>query len=247
MITRLFSISWRCTHDDCITAARSFSFFTVLTYWGLTFYFLVSALHTGLYALRGRSLLERLPRSLQALHSLYYSSIVVYPFLVTIVYWAVLFPGYDEISGQYDLGFVAWEDVSQHAANSAFALFEIVLTRTEPMLWVHIVWLLVILAAYLGLAFVTLATQGYYVYGFLDYEEVGGRGIVAAYCVGIAVGTVVVFCVVWGVIWARRWVTETKLGMDGKFGKQPAWDGDAEVETARPKRQSQLGEPSANY
>lgn len=167
-----------------------------------------------------------------------------------MVYWAVLFRGWalgGEDGGAYSDAFVVWEDVSQHGINSAFALFEVVLPRTEPMLWVHLVWLLVILAAYLGLAFVTVATQGFYVYGFLDHEQIGGRGYVAAYSIGIAVGTVVIFCLVWGLMWARRWVTETKLGMDGKFAKQPAWHQEGDTEIVRPKRQSQYGEPSTNY
>jgi hypothetical protein len=145
--------------------------------------------------------------------------------------------------------FVIWEDVSQHALNTGFALFEMVVPRTEPMPWVHILFVLVILAAYLGLAFLVEATEGFYVYGFLDYEEVGGRGMVAAYCVGIAVGAVVAFCLVWGIVWLRRWITETKLGMDGKFAKQPSWHGDADVEmtAVRNKRQSHIGEASTNY
>lgn len=57
----------------------------------------------------------------------------------------------------------------------------------------------------------------------------GGRGIVAGYILGIAVGIVIIFCIVWGVIWVRRWLTETKLGMDGKFAQQPADTNDIEL------------------
>lgn len=88
------------------------------------------------------------------------------------------------------------------------------------MLWVHIVWLILILAGYLGVAFITLATQGWYTYSFLDHDEVGGRGIVAGYVFGILVGTIIVFCIVWGIVWVRRWLTEKKLGMEGKFAHQ---------------------------
>lgn len=84
-------------------------------------------------------------------------------------------------------------------------------------------WLILILACYLGLAFVTLAAQGFYVYNFLDHDEVGSRGVVAGYIFGVAVAILIIFGVVWGLIWIRRWVTESKLGRDGEFAKQPSW------------------------
>ncbi|KAM0441217.1 hypothetical protein ACHAPT_000523 [Fusarium lateritium] len=218
-VTRFFIIGWTCTHSSlggCTEVRHSFSYFTILTYWGIAFYFAVAALHTLTYALRARPLLDSLPRPLQALHALFYSTIVTYPFLVTIVYWVVLYKGV-----WFTVTFSAWSNVSQHGLNSLFALFEILVPRTNPPEWVHIPWLILILALYLALAYITQATEGFYVYNFLDHNEVGGRGIVAAYIIGIAVGIVVIFCIVWCVIWFRRWVTETKLGLDGKFAKQP--------------------------
>jgi uncharacterized membrane protein len=82
---------------------------------------------------------------------------------------------------------------------------------------------------YLALAYLTHATQGFYVYNFLDYQDVGGRGIVAGYIFGILVGIIIIFCLVWCIIWVRRWLTETKLGMDGKFARQPAGNNDVEL------------------
>ncbi|VUC32082.1 unnamed protein product [Clonostachys rosea] len=218
LATRLYSIVWRCTHDDCASAGRSFPSLTVQTYWGIVCYFLVASVHTGYYAFHGRSLLQRLCRPLQAMHALFYSTIVTLPLLVTIVYWGILFDGYplDNEGGHHSATFVIWDDVSHHAVNGAFALFEIVIPRTAPMLWVHAFWLLIILALYIGLAFLTLATQGFYMYPFLDYRAVGGRAMVAAYLIGFAAGAVLVFCAVQAVIWFRRWATETKLGLNGK-------------------------------
>ncbi|KAF5020917.1 hypothetical protein F66182_7069 [Fusarium sp. NRRL 66182] len=226
-VTRFFVIGWTCTHQElggCTVVGRSFSYFTILTYWGIAFYFAVAALHTLTYALRGRSLLTSLPRPLQALHSLFYSTIVTYPFLVTIVYWAVLYDG-PWFPEQFD----AWSNVSQHGLNSLFALFEILIPRTAAPPWVHLPWLIFILALYLGLAYLTNATQGFYVYSFLDHRAVGGRGIVAAYILGIAVGILVIFCIVWCVIRGRRWAMEDKLGMDGEFAEQPADGNDIEL------------------
>ncbi|KZZ90177.1 hypothetical protein AAL_07278 [Moelleriella libera RCEF 2490] len=239
--TLFFIIGYTCANESlggCADVRRSFSFFTVLTYWGLGFYFLVSAVHTGSYALTGRTLLNHhsintlltttnggggggdshglpvspLRRVLQALHSLLYTTVVTLPFLVTIVYWAVLYR-----APWFALPFDAWHNVSQHALNSVFAAFEVVVARTEPMPCVHLLWLILILLGYLAVAYITVATQGWYTYSFLNYRAVHGRGYVAAYIFGIAVGVVMVFLVVYGLIWLRRWLTEEKLGMRGKL------------------------------
>jgi hypothetical protein len=215
-VTRFFIIGWTCTHEElggCDAVGKSFSYFTILTFWGIAFYFLIAAIHTFTYALSGRPLLDRFPRALQALHSLFYSTIITYPFLVTIVYWVVLFKG-----PWFDLEFEAWSNITQHGLNSAFALFELLIPRTSPPPWLHMVWLILILAGYLALAYVTYADQGFYTYGFLDHNDVGSRGLVAAYIFGILAGIIIIFCLAWLLIWLRRWITESKLGMDGKFG-----------------------------
>ncbi|TWU76216.1 hypothetical protein ED733_004061 [Metarhizium rileyi] len=210
-----FIIGYTCAHASlggCLTVRHSFSQFTVITYWGLGFYFLAASVHTLTYMVRPRSLLAALPRPLQALHSLFYTSVVTLPFLVTVVYWVVLYR-----APWYERAFDGWHNVSQHALNSLFALFEVVFARTEAMPWVHLAWLIVIMLGYLAVAFITLATQGWYTYRFLDHDKVGGRAYVAAYVFGIAFGIVLIFALVWGVVWVRRWMTEVKMGWTGKL------------------------------
>lgn len=212
--TLVFIAAWRCANAEnhCIAAQESFSYFTVLTYWGLGFYFLFAALHTGTYIWSSSHipLLNRWPRPLQALHGAFYTTICVYPLIVTIVFWGILYEG-----PWFPVQFTAWTNVSQHAMNAGFALFEMVIPRTEPPSAVHILWLVVVLALYLCLAYVTHATRGFYTYNFLDPEI--QHSMVAAYAVGIAVGGVIAFGVVWLLIWTRKWITETKLGKTGKF------------------------------
>lgn len=102
--------AWDGTHDNRVAIGESFSYFTWLTYWGLGFYFLVSAVHTACYARTGRSVLfNRWPRVCRGLHGLFYATITTYPFLVTIVFWAILFtpPFYKEI-------FPGWQNVGFH-------------------------------------------------------------------------------------------------------------------------------------
>ncbi|KAG6020560.1 hypothetical protein E4U41_002810 [Claviceps citrina] len=236
--TTLFVIiGYTCADDSlggCDTVRRSFSYFTVLTYWGLAFYFAVAGAHTLSYALRLRRrrrqeqeqagvgagagavagagdeagdepscLLDSLPPPLQTLHSLLYTTVVTLPFLVTLVYWIVLYRG-----PWFARRFDAWHNVSQHALNSGFALSEVLLARAAEPPWWHLPALLAVLLAYLGVAYLTAATQGWYTYRFLDRAAVGGRGIVAAYVCGIAAGVVVVFAVVRGGIGLRRRMSE---------------------------------------
>ncbi|KAI1104594.1 hypothetical protein F4804DRAFT_332131 [Jackrogersella minutella] len=215
--TLLFNIGYECAHAElggCWQAAAGFSFFTILTYWGLAFYLAFAALHTFTYARTSSPLLNQWPRPLQALHALFYSSVTAFPFLVTIVYWAILYP-YGE--AWFPTVYAAWSNVSQHALNSAFALFEILLTRADPQPWIHIPWLIFLMALYLALAYVTHATKGFYTYDFLD--PVKTKSLVAAYVFGIGAAVVVVIVIVKGVIWTRRWVTEERWGRRGVFAR----------------------------
>jgi hypothetical protein len=265
--TTFFIIGWEATNHDGLSihdVHRSFSFFTstslplpypspfpsfnankltiVLCYWGISFYFLVSALHTFSYALHGGTpLLNRFPRPLQALHYLFYSTITTFPFLVTIVYWGIL---YSSFSSRFTL----WSNISQHAMNSVFGLFELVFTRINPSPWIHLLWLVVILACYCGLAYVTYATKHYYVYSFLNpnpRDEVVvngvktnlggvGKGAVVGYVFGIAAAIIIIFCISKGLQWVRKWATERKLGMEGKFyAGRGMGMGEVELETQR--------------
>ena len=79
------------SHHKAIESRQWFSYFTNLTYVGLAFYFLFSAVHTWSYWKTGKALLQSWPRPLQALHAVYYTTVVTFPFLVTIVYWGVLY------------------------------------------------------------------------------------------------------------------------------------------------------------
>ncbi|KAI4870225.1 hypothetical protein F4820DRAFT_404358 [Hypoxylon rubiginosum] len=218
--TLLTNIGYECTHAElggCEQAGDDFSFFTVLTYWGIAFYLLFASLHTFTYARYQVPLLDKWPRPLQALHSLFFTSVTTLPFLVTIVYWGLLYP-YGR--SWFPTVFGGWSNISAHAFNSLFALVEIFVSRVDPPPWIHALWLVVIMALYLALAYVTHATKGFYTYSFLDPGEV--HSLVAAYVFGIGAATVIIFAIVKGVIWTRRWVTEEKLRQRGKFSQPRA-------------------------
>ncbi|KAF1830989.1 hypothetical protein BDW02DRAFT_601187 [Decorospora gaudefroyi] len=211
--TTIFIIfGWNGSHGRSDSSRQSFSYFTILTYWGLAFYYAFSAVHTGSYWFTGVPLLARWPKALQIAHSMFYSTIVVYPWIVTIVFWALL-------AGHFDSTFSLWSNTSQHALNAAFAFFEIFFPRTEPLPWLSLIPIVILLALYLGLAYLTYATEGFYVYPFLDLQK-NSSGVVAAYIVGILVAAIIVFLLVRYLIVLRVWVTEKKLGKIGKFSKK---------------------------
>ena len=79
------------SHHDSILVRQWFSYFTNLTYVGLAFYFLFSAIHTFSYWRTGKAFLQGWPKALQAAHAVFFTTVVTFPFLVTIVYWVVLY------------------------------------------------------------------------------------------------------------------------------------------------------------
>lgn len=83
------------------------------------------------------------------------------------------------------------------------------------------------------MAYITLATKHYYVYSFLN-PNVVGKGGVAGYVFGIAAGIIIIFSISKGLQRLRKWATEQKLGMTGKFfAGRDMGQGDVELETQR--------------
>ncbi|KAJ5493368.1 hypothetical protein N7539_002114 [Penicillium diatomitis] len=209
IFTTIFTIwGWYGSHDDSSAIGQSFSYFTWLTYWGLGFYHLTATIHTVLYARTGRSvLLDRWPRVFRVLHVLFYATITTFPFLVTIVFWAILFkaPFYKEI-------FPGWSNISQHGLNSLHALVEIILPATAPHPWMAIPVLVLLLLFYLCVAYITHATSGFYTYSFLDPGVDGHKsGLVTGYCFGILVAILILFLVSWGLIRLRVYLTGDRI------------------------------------
>ncbi|KAL8694884.1 MAG: hypothetical protein Q9218_000548 [Villophora microphyllina] len=224
--TIFFILGWDGVHQRHDLDRHFFSYFTDLSYWGLAFYFLFSSLHTFSYARTGRAWLQKWPVALQVAHAAFYTTIVTFPILVTAVFWAILYSG-----SWFPAEFEGWSNMSQHALNTVFAAFEIFLTRTAPSPYAHLPILVVILALYLALAYVTHATAGFYPYSFLDPNK--GSGRLAGYIIGILAAVCLIFVIVWVIIWLRQWVTEKKMHMYGKFAKGRHVDDEEMVEVTR--------------
>jgi hypothetical protein len=126
-----------------------------------------------------------------------------------VVFWTLL-------AADFPTPFSLWSNTSQHALNSFYAFCEIVFPRTNRLPWLDLIPVIILLALYLGLAYVTHATEGFYVYPFLNLQE-HSSGVVAGYILGILVAAIIIFLIVRYLIVLRVWVTEEKLGMRGKF------------------------------
>jgi uncharacterized membrane protein len=157
-------------------------------------------------------------------------------FLLTIpspvVFWGILYSGFSSTED-------TWSNVSQHALNSVFSFFELVFARTDPLPWIHLLWIIILLALYLGVAFITHATEHFWVYNFLDNNNKGGRGRVAGYIFAILAAAIVVFIVVKYLILLRKWITETKLGKSGRLEHRGGYaGGNEEAAEYRTKQES---------
>ncbi|KAF8809229.1 hypothetical protein BYT27DRAFT_7094616 [Phlegmacium glaucopus] len=194
-----------------------FSYFTYLTYIGICAYYCASSTQTIAYALAWRKSgggagypLQRWPKALQALHVILRATVVTFPILVTIVFWALL-----SDSSTFGTLFSTWSNISVHALNTPFALFEIGFTNSPPAPWLALPVCVLFLAAYLGVAYITHATQGFYTYAFLNPTLQGPK--LAGYIIGIALAEIILFCLIKGVEtlrekWARSrgWVLEVE-------------------------------------
>ncbi|KAK0492232.1 hypothetical protein EDD18DRAFT_506639 [Armillaria luteobubalina] len=157
LVTLLVSVVWAgvVSHD----IDGYFSYFTHLTYIGLCSYFFASGVQTLVYARNNTYLLRTWPfaKTLQFLHVWLHSTVVTFPFVVTITFWVLL-----SSSSTFSSVFNTWNNISVHALNSAYALFEVLLTNAPPPPLIFMLADLVLLGGYLGVAYITYATQGFY-------------------------------------------------------------------------------------
>ncbi|KAF8873884.1 hypothetical protein BD779DRAFT_1651896 [Infundibulicybe gibba] len=191
--------------------AGYFSYFTRLSLIGLMAYFgAVQSWHVVL----------------RQMHVLLYTTIVTFPLLVTIVYWALLVS-----PSTFKTSYSSYANVSQHLLNAAFALFEIICTNVLPMPWIHLPITLLLLIGYLGVAYITHADQGFYPYPFL---EPGKEGIkLAVYILGVGVAQ----CLVFNLVRVGLVLKERRLN------RRSQADEESRMELCRQKARSLLGEP----
>jgi hypothetical protein len=219
---------------------QSFSFFTYLTFWSLGFYFLVSSVHTFVYAFRQRTWLDNWPKALQLAHSVYYSGVTSFPFLVTLVFWGTMNSGWP--AGRFE----QWINISVHGLNSVFAATEIVLPATAPPPITHLSIVLLVLSVYLGLAYLTRYTQGFYVYEWMN--PVHGKASIVLHVVGYAGAMIAIFLIVRYAIVARNMLAaRLEARRSGELQEKvfqqddgsDTWSGDVEIVRPEEARKQQ--------
>ncbi|KAF5372201.1 hypothetical protein D9758_005027 [Tetrapyrgos nigripes] len=214
----IFALVWENvrTHDG----SGFFSYFTQLTYIGLCSYYWASFVQTVAYARKGQRgyPLQKWGKTLQVLHMMLATTIVSYPILVTIVFWALL-----ASSKTFSTVFSTWDNVSFHALNTVFSLFEMLFTNSPPPPWLMVPFIIIILALYLGLAYLTHFTQGFYTYSFLDPEK--EHGLLVGYIIGILVASLILFSLVKGVMTLRRRLTNRNCTASSLGGGQFSLEG----------------------
>ncbi|KXN81233.1 hypothetical protein AN958_05694 [Leucoagaricus sp. SymC.cos] len=197
-----------------------FSFFTHLTFIGLIAYLVVSTYHGFKYKPSPSSSytypLQQWPQSLQVLHVLLLSTVTTLPFLVTICYWVLLLS-----PTTFSTPYRTWSSISFHMFNSVVALLEIITTNIPPLPWMTLPACLLVLLAYLGMAYITHASQGVYPYAFLDPHIQHSK--LAAYICGIALAEVIIFILVRYAIILRDKIS--KFGLCHEGDTQPSKEG----------------------
>lgn len=164
-------------------------------------YFWISGIYSVIYAITGRSPLRKLPRFLQLLHSLFYSTVTTYPFIVTAVYWSLI----STPPHKKALATVVsrWSNTSFHCLNAVFACFEVMFSAVLPQRWTHSLVILLILGLYIAMAYIIRLTAKFYVYEFMDVKMMGA--VTGAYIAGIGAMGMITFFVVQGVVWVKQW------------------------------------------
>ena len=71
---------------------------------------------------------------------------------MTIIFWSIL------AEGAYTSQESSWSNLSVHALNLVFSMVDVVFLGREPMMpWSHCLLVVVMLAAYVGVAYITYA------------------------------------------------------------------------------------------
>ncbi|KAJ2815096.1 hypothetical protein FBU31_007057, partial [Coemansia sp. 'formosensis'] len=93
-----------------------------------------------------------------------YELFACYAPLVSLIYWAILFP----TQGGMDTAADMWTTLSMHGFNTVFMCLEIFVFARCPFRWTHVTAALATMLLYLALAYLMVAWYGFYVYPFFD-------------------------------------------------------------------------------
>lgn len=155
------------------------AYFTTLTYFGICCYYGVAGYNSLRYLMCSNSV-----KWMLALQWVLYELFTCFAPLVTLVYWAILYPS----QGPFDSRIDMWMGVSMHGVNTLLMLLEVfVLSRCPYYMDGLAHWLIAmaVLCLYLALVYLMVGVYGFYVYPFFETKYFGAGGV-AAVCLLIA-------------------------------------------------------------
>ncbi|KAJ2745635.1 hypothetical protein GGI20_002018 [Coemansia sp. BCRC 34301] len=109
-----------------------------------------------------------------AIQWILYELFTCYAPLVSLVYWAILYP----TQGGLDSALNTWMGVSMHGVNTVLMALEVLVFARCPYRWTHVSVVLGVLVAYLVLVYLMVGAYGFYVYPFFEAEYFGVGGVV---------------------------------------------------------------------
>ncbi|GAA5817183.1 hypothetical protein MFLAVUS_010725 [Mucor flavus] len=143
-----------------------FAFFTNLTFVGLHAYLITATVHHFRY-LHNKNVNSFLDQYavLNYLYVFLYCTVISFNIVTPVVYWSLLSKGAGGMSPRE-----SWLNVSVHGVSFFLMIFDVIFNRMKAPLRM-IIFVLFTVLVYMCLAFVVHATQGYWVYPFLNWEQ----------------------------------------------------------------------------
>ncbi|KAH8594265.1 hypothetical protein B0O99DRAFT_652847 [Bisporella sp. PMI_857] len=127
--------------------------------------------------------------------SIFHTSTVTYPFVVTFIYWAILVPQKKTLIPAGETFQHGWHTgfylLHKYCINVLLAIIEVFflssITRQYPI-WAHVNGLIVVSLIYVGWAFIGRYTVGRFTYYMFDHRLVGWEYVITAIVIFIALG-----------------------------------------------------------
>ncbi|KAI9340750.1 hypothetical protein BD770DRAFT_476527 [Pilaira anomala] len=143
-----------------------FAFFTNLTFVGLHAYLITATVHHFRY-LRSKNVNSFFNQHavLNYLYVYLYCTVITFNIVTPVVYWALLAGGSEETTPRS-----VWLNVSVHGVSFFLMIIDVIFNRMKIPIRM-IMFVLVTVVIYMCLAFVVYATQGFWVYPFLEWDQ----------------------------------------------------------------------------
>jgi FAR-17a/AIG1-like protein len=136
------------------------------------------------------------------MHSVLYSTVTCYPFVITLAFWTLI-SAYPHTKALRTPP-MQWSNITFHCLNSIFALFEVFFSSVHIQPRSHVIFILLFMLLYIGMAYMIHLTAHFYVYDFLDEGLFGW--LTLAFGTGIGAVAATTFFVVQGLVWVKRFV-----------------------------------------